>query len=57
MQLKHNVGTQTTALFSQSEMSQCYPWGYKNFTIQDKSKVVDNIRENIVMSTTNKMIK
>ena len=44
MHLSSAVDTKTIAIFGQSDINRWYPWGYKNFVIQDSSKVANNIK-------------
>ncbi len=43
MHLGPAVGIKTIALFGQSKINRWYPWGYKDLSLQDKSKQAENI--------------
>ena len=49
MHLAPALGIKTIALFGISDINKWYPWGYKNLVIQDKSKIAENIDENLII--------
>jgi len=49
MHLAPALGIKTIALFSISDINKWYPWVYKNLVLQDKSKIAENIDEDLII--------
>ncbi|NOX15265.1 MAG: glycosyltransferase family 9 protein [Epsilonproteobacteria bacterium] len=49
MHLAPAIGIKTLALFGVSDISKWHPWGYKDLVLQDKSKVAENINEDLIV--------
>jgi len=49
MHLAPALGVKTIALFGGSNVNKWYPWGYKDLVLQDKSKIAENIDEDLII--------
>ncbi len=49
MHLAPAIGVKTLALFGVSDINRWHPWGYKDLVLQDKSKIAENIDNNLII--------
>ena len=43
------LGVKTIALFGKTNKNKWYPWGYKDLVLQDKTKIAENIDEELII--------
>jgi ADP-heptose:LPS heptosyltransferase len=49
MHLAPALGVKTMALFGVSDINRWHPWGYKNLVLQDRSKIAENIDNDLIV--------
>ena len=49
MHMAPALGIKTIALSGKTNMDKWYPWGYKDLVLQDKSKIAENIDEELIV--------
>jgi len=49
MHLAPAIGVKTMALFGVSDINRWHPWGYKDLMLQDKSKIAENIDNDLIV--------
>ena len=49
MHLAPALGVKTMALFGKSDINRWHPWGYKDLVLQDKSRIAENINNNLIV--------
>ena len=49
MHLGPALGVKTIAVSGKTNMNKWYPWGYRDLVIQDKSKIAENIDQEIII--------
>ncbi|MEO1927104.1 MAG: glycosyltransferase family 9 protein [Nautiliaceae bacterium] len=49
MHLAPAIGVKTIALFGVSDINRWHPWGYKDLVLQDKSKIAENIDNDLIV--------
>ena len=50
MHMAPALGVKTIALSGKTNMDKWYPWGYKDLVLQDKSKIAENIDNEIIVN-------
>lgn len=49
MHMAPALGVKTIALSGKTNMNKWYPWGYKHLVLQDKSKIAENINNDLII--------
>ena len=49
MHIAPALGVKTVAIFGKSDVNRWYPWGYKELVLQDKSKIAENIDDELIL--------
>ncbi len=53
MHLAPAIGIKTIALFGVSDINRWHPWGYKDLVLQDKTKIAENIDNELIVKHIN----
>ncbi len=49
MHIAPALGVKTIAFFGKSNINKWHPWGYKDLVLQDKSKIAENINDELIV--------